>query len=166
MTDFYRQRLLSRVESEADLSDKLVAIKALSEPASREWLTGRVTALLTAYFGASLPAGVLAVELADWLAELECFPEWAVRDAIRWWRGAENEHRSRKPHPGDIAARCRREMELIDLARKGIDTYRNGPVLPPSRPADPPEERTPESQARMMDFIRERFPQIVRKVEP
>ncbi len=165
MTDFYKRRLLSRVASEADLSEKLAAIRALSEPASREWLTGRVTALLTAYFGAALPAGVLAVELADWLAELERFPDWAVRDAIRWWRGAANEHRNRKPHPGDIAARCWHEMELLDLARKGIDMYRNGPALPPSRPPEPPEERTPERQARMMEFIRERFPQVVRRVQ-
>lgn len=165
MTDFYRQRLLSRVESEADLNDKLMAINILTERASREWLTGRVTALLTAYFGASLPAGVLAVELADWLAELEAFPEWAVRDAIRWWRGSENEHRNRKPQPGDIAARAHREMEIVQLARDGIETYRRGPIVHPRRyePETDRTEPTDESRERMKAFVAERFPQIVKK---
>lgn len=136
--------------SEADLNDRLQAIDVLTVPVGREWLTGRVTALLTAYFGASLPSGVLAVELSDWLAELERFPEWAVRDAIRWWRGAENQDRHRKPQPGDIAAAARREMDIIDLARGAVHRYRHGPIIR-DRPSEPDAPRcSPEAAAEIM----------------
>lgn len=72
-----------------------------------------MTTLLAQYFDSSLPSDVMAAVISDWLVELQGYPKWALSNAVRWWLSADNPDRRKRPMPGDIGDRARREMGLI-----------------------------------------------------
>ena len=106
--------------------------EALKTPATARWITGRVATLLAQYFAGNVPPEMMEAIAADWHHELREFPAWAVAVAVRWWMGRENQHRHRKPLPGDISARARFEMWRVTLAEQAVRNYdRYGSHLPP-----------------------------------
>ena len=98
-----------------------------------------------------MPDNVMAAIAADWHDALGEFPAWAISAACRWWMGAGNIDRRRKPMPGDIEARCNEEMWLVNAAQRRVDGYgRPQPVL---RAVEPREEIAPERRAEMATEI-------------
>lgn len=77
----------------------------------------RIAALLDPYFDKGTPPMVRALEAEDWAEELRVFPKWAVEAAARWWKSGDNPDRRKRPLEGDIAARCRKEMDAIRAAQ-------------------------------------------------
>ncbi len=86
----------------------------------------RVMALLLPYYTVDVPQGIRAIEAEDWLAALSDAPQWALTNAARWWKSDENPDRRRKPLEGDIAARVKREMGLVDVARLAVTRWDDG----------------------------------------
>ena len=107
----------------------------LSRPASGQWLMARVASLLVDYYAADVPAAIISMAAADWADELGDFPQWAIDLAVRWWKGAENPDRRKKPLPGDIAARTKFEMGAVIVARLAVDRFDAGklPFVPEVR---------------------------------
>lgn len=58
----------------------------------------------------------MAAIAEDWQEELAPYPSWAISNAARWWMSADNPDRRRKPLPGDIAERAKRERGIAKLA--------------------------------------------------
>lgn len=116
----------------------------LSRPASGQWLMARVASLLMDYYAADVPSAIISMAAADWADELGEFPQWAVDMAVRWWKGAENPDRRKKPLPGDIAVRAKFEMGAIAVANLAVRRFDEG-KLPPAKPgkasAGSPEDR-------------------------
>lgn len=106
-------------------------VDALSVPADGTWLMARIAALLSPYYERDVPQGVREMEAEDWAEALAEFPEWAVTKAVRWWKSAENPNRKRRPLEGDIAARCKIEMDAVSAAR--IRLRLTAPVEPEPR---------------------------------
>jgi hypothetical protein len=120
---------------------------ALSQPASGQWLMARVAALLMDYYAADVPASIVSMAAEDWADELAEFPQWAVTDAVRWWKGESNPDRRKKPMPGDIAARARLAMGPVIVARLAVTRFDNGKKpwqpteAPPRKPQDAAERQ-------------------------
>ncbi|OWY05155.1 hypothetical protein B6V75_03205 [Thioclava sp. F1Mire-8] len=57
----------------------------LTRPATREWIVGRMAALLIHYYTAELPEQVNRAIGNDWAHELKGKPAWAISNACRWW---------------------------------------------------------------------------------
>lgn len=93
---------------------------ALTAPANTTWIMARVAALLNPYFEKETPQAVREIEAADWAAELCDYPQWAIERAVRWWKSADNPDRRKRPVEGDIAARCRAEMDPVFAARRAL----------------------------------------------
>lgn len=103
------------------------------------WCLARVAALLSPYYEKDTPQGVREMEAEDWREALAEFPRWAIERAVRWWKSADNPDRRKRPLEGDIASRCRVEMngvpsavQLLDLRTSGTDFTRK-PDLPRER---------------------------------
>lgn len=90
----------------------------LTRPARGEWVLARVVSLLNPYFEREAPQAIREMEAEDWAEALAEFPEWAINAAVRWWKGADNPRRSRRPVEGDIAERCRIEMGAALAAKR------------------------------------------------
>ena len=80
------------------------------------WISARVAALLSPYYEKDIPQSVREMEAEDWREALREFPQWAIERAVRWWKGEENPDRRKRPMEGDIAARCRLEMNGVSSA--------------------------------------------------
>ncbi|OOY20868.1 hypothetical protein BMI86_10200 [Thioclava sp. DLFJ5-1] len=101
--------------AEFDRLNEIVA--QLTRPATREWIVGRMAALLVHYYTAELPEKVNRAIGNDWAHELEGKPAWAISNACRWWMSADNSLRRKKPLPGDISERTDRELARIQTAK-------------------------------------------------
>jgi hypothetical protein len=88
----------------------------LMTPCSGVWISARVAALLSPYYEKDIPQSVREMEAEDWREALREFPQWAIERAVRWWKGEENPDRRKRPMEGDIAARCRLEMNGVSSA--------------------------------------------------
>lgn len=127
----------------------LIAVNAtiLSQPASGQWVMARVAALLMDYYAADVPASIISMAAEDWAEELSQFPQWAITDAVRWWKGEGNPDRRKKPLPGDIAARARLAMGPVIVARAAVDRFDAGKTPfsaiapPPRKPLDAAERQ-------------------------
>ena len=91
-------------------------IEALKRPANPTWVMARIAALLSPYYEKSVPAGVRDMEAEDWAEALADYPQWAIQKAVRWWKSEGNPDRRKRPLEGDIAARCRKEMDAVFAA--------------------------------------------------
>lgn len=58
-----------------------------------------------------------------WGAELEGYPAWVIQKAVRWWLGSDNPRCARKPTPGEIARRCKREMGVVKVAEVALRKF-------------------------------------------
>ena len=116
------------------------AAALLLEPADPVWCMARVAALLSPYYEKDTPQAVREIEAEDWLDALGGFPRWAIEDAARWWKSAENPRRRQRPMEGDIAERC----------RSAVGDVRAVPVLlrAPRRIEGPPREPVSPERAR------------------
>lgn len=114
-------------------------VAALSEPAESTWLMARVAALLSPYFEKETPRAVREMEAEDWLEALGEYPQWAVEQAVRWWKSAANPDRRKRPLEGDIAARCEAEMRDFQAVPAILRRKLSPPVVyhPQPRPERP-----------------------------
>lgn len=122
----------------------------LSAPAPGDWLAARVASLLSPYYEKDTPQGVRVMEAEDWIASLSGSPRWAVDAAARWWKGAENERRHRRPMEGDIAARVAIEMDAVRAARIKIAAF-DAKLAALPKPQEP--ERTPVTAERAAEIM-------------
>lgn len=107
-------------------------------PVEPVWCLARVAALLSPYYEKETPQAVREMEAEDWREALAEFPRWAIERAVRWWKSADNPDRRKRPLEGDIAARCRVEMNGVPSAVQMLELRRNGrdfsqPQLPRER---------------------------------
>ncbi|WP_306150680.1 hypothetical protein [Roseovarius sp. MMSF_3281] len=59
----------------------------------------------------------------DWVDELNGLPAWAIQKACQWWIGADNPDRRKRPLPGDISQRARKEMGIIRCAELALERH-------------------------------------------
>lgn len=90
----------------------------LSAPADTVWIMARIAALLSPYYEKDVPQAVREMEAEDWAEALDGKPQWAIEKAVRWWKGADNPDRRKRPLEGDILARCRVEMDAVRAAER------------------------------------------------
>lgn len=107
-------------------------------PTDPIWCLARVAALLLPYYEKDTPQAVREMEAEDWREALGGFPRWAIERAVRWWKSDANPDRRKRPLEGDIAARCRVEMNGVPSAVQMLELRRTGrdfsqPQLPRER---------------------------------
>lgn len=103
-----------------ELDEIRQGISALTVEARPAWIMARVASLLSQYYAADVPQAAVAMMAEDWLDELREYPQWAITKAVRWWKSADNADRKKRPLEGDISARCKREMGIVDIARVSV----------------------------------------------
>lgn len=92
------------VPESVNLAERQAAITFLQEtrkahPApSREWLSARISTLLSHYWVDGTEAMTKTLVAADWIECLETLPQDAIEKAIQFWRDRE----TRKPKPAEI----------------------------------------------------------------
>lgn len=124
------------------LADIEATAAALSQPVSPDWCMARIAALLSPYYDKNTPDLARVMEAQDWMEALAPYPQWAIERAVRWWKGAENADRRKRPLEGDIAARCVVEMRGIGAAaelarRKAEGRYIETSQAPQKAPVSP-----------------------------
>lgn len=92
----------------------------------------------------------MAAIAEDWQEELAPYPSWAIGKAVRWWMSAENADRRRKPLPGDIADRAKREAGILKLAKFHAERF--APEQPKQAETPITEEQRAEMQATLRRF--------------
>ena len=112
--------LLSRRDTKIPKQELTDMVEAMSKPADVVWTLARVAALLNPYFDKETPQGIREIEAEDWAEAIRQYPQWAIERACRWWKSADNPDRRKRPLEGDIAARIRKEMEAVTVAKKRI----------------------------------------------
>jgi hypothetical protein len=122
---------------------------ALSEPAHPARVMARVLALLNPYFDKDTPQAIREIEAEDWAHALSAYPYWAIERAARWWKSENNEDRRKRPLEGDIARRCRVEMDAVNAAQRmlTLEAKRREPEQRPQHT----EAEMAERRARMAD---------------
>lgn len=125
------------------MADVEATVAALTKPVAPMWCMARIASLLSPYYEKETPQSVREMEAEDWMEALAQYPQWAVDRAVRWWKGAENPDRRKRPMEGDIAARCKVEMRGIHampalLTRRVRAEEERRAVAP--RPEPTPEE--------------------------
>lgn len=126
-------------------------MEALTVPAHPAKIGVEVLALLHPYFDKETPNAVRARISEKWQSALGQYPEWAVKRACEWWTGPDNGKRHQNPKEGDIAARCRVEMDVINAARLLLDRSKHV--------GQPTEYRESENEEKMAE-MRNRMAQI------
>jgi len=131
-------------------------VASLTVAPRRDWVLGRVAALLSQYYAADLPQSIVKVMADDWAEALCEYPEWAITKAVRWWKSEANAERKRKPLEGDIAARARYEMGIVKVAEGALRRFDSG-VLPyvGGDNSTGRVEPTEEQRKRMADYQEE-----------
>ena len=109
-----------------------------------------VLALLHPYFEKDTPQAVRARISEKWQSALGQFPEWAIMRACEWWTGPDNDKRHQTPKEGDIAARCRVEMDVVNAARIKLQSQAKDQQPTEERP-HMTEEQMAEMRRRMAD---------------
>ena len=103
----------------------------------------RIAALLSPYYEKDVPQAVRVMEAEDWAEALADYPQWAIQNAVRWWKSEHNADRRKRPMEGDIAAVCHREMDAVRAATFILSQ----PLAPPPAPSLPrPDELTTEER--------------------
>ena len=120
----------------------------LMVPVEPVWCLARIAALLSPYYEKDTPQGVREMEAEDWREALSEFPRWAIERAVRWWKSADNPDRRKRPLEGDIAARCRIEMNGVPSAVMMLELRRNGRDF--SKKEEPRERISPERAAELL----------------
>lgn len=120
----------------------------LMVPTDPVWCLARVAALLSPYYEKDTPQAVREMEAEDWREALAQFPRWAIERAVRWWKSDGNPDRRKRPLEGDIAARCRVEMNGVPSAVKMLELRRNGKDF--SKPEQPKERISAERAAQIL----------------
>lgn len=156
-----RPLLLSPLETETDRNEVAAQVARLSHPAGNEWILARVAALLDPYFEKDTPQTLREMIAEDWLAELAGSPRWAIEAAVRWWKGAENKDRRKRPLEGDISARVLVEMEAVRAGNIRIAAF--DAALP--KPAEP-ERKLPSIEERRALAAELRLPTYAPKKMP
>lgn len=105
-------------------------LPSMTVPADMTWMMARIAALLSPYYEKEVPQGVRRIEAEDWAVALAEFPKWAIERSVRWWKSADNPNRRKRPLEGDIAARCKSEMEPIRAARIALASGEPLAVVP------------------------------------
>lgn len=142
-----RLPLLPR-ESLPDQSEIEATIAALSEPANPSWILARIASLLLPYYEKDTPQAVREMEAEDWLTELDDMPQWAIDKAVRWWKGADNPDRRKRPIEGDISGRAKMWVGNVKAVEKLTSSKRAGSRF--SLPEPKREYPTPERAAEIM----------------
>ncbi len=119
-------------------------------PASASWTMARIAALLSPYYDKDIPQAVRVMEAEDWAEALAEYPQWAIQNAVRWWKSDANVDRRKRPLEGDIAARCRIEVDPVRAARFYLDRplVTEAPLL--ERPPVPDADEKREIAKRVM----------------
>lgn len=91
-------------------------MRDLQRPANPTWVMARIAALLSPYYEKDVPQAVRVMEAEDWAEALAEYPQWAIQNAVRWWKSEHNADRRKRPMEGDIAAVCRKEMDAVRAA--------------------------------------------------
>jgi hypothetical protein len=92
------------VPESVNLAERQAAITFLQDtrkahPApSREWLSARISTLLSHYWVDGTEALTKTLVASDWIECLETLPQGAIEKAIQFWRDRE----TRKPKPAEI----------------------------------------------------------------
>lgn len=120
----------------------------LMVPTDPVWCLARVAALLSPYYEKDTPQAVREMEAEDWREALAQFPRWAIERAVRWWKSDGNPDRRKRPLEGDMAARCRVEMNGVPSAVKMLELRRNGKDF--SKPEKPKERISAERAAQIL----------------
>jgi hypothetical protein len=128
-------------------------VDRLSVNASPEWTMARIAALLSPYYEKDVPQAVRIMEAEDWAEALAEYPQWAIQNAVRWWKSEHNHDRRKRPMEGDIAERCRIEVQPVRAAKYYLDreivpVASSAPALP--RPSLPDQEERQAISARIM----------------
>lgn len=130
------------------------AVAGLQTTASPAWVMARIAALLSPYYEKDVPQAVRVMEAEDWADALAEYPQWAIQNAVRWWKSEHNADRRRRPMEGDIAAACRREMDAVRAAAFILSQPVAQPQSEPEREAVSPERKA-EMNAFVQKTIRE-----------
>lgn len=137
-----REELPDQTEIEA-------TVEALTRPARPEWVLARVAALLLPYFEKDTPQSVREMEAEDWLEALGGLPEWAIVQAVRWWKGPNNPDRRRRPLEGDIAKVAREQTSRVRAVPRLCQSKRKPVVW--IEPSPPKPRITPERAREIME---------------
>ena len=111
--------------------DRVAAL--LDQPANDAWVTARVLALLSPYFEKDTPQAVRRIEANDWAVAMAGFPQWAIENAVRWWKSDENPDRRKRPLEGDIVARCKIEVMPVRYGPQVTENKRRAAMPEPER---------------------------------
>jgi len=128
-------------------------VGAISESASPVWILARVAALLSPYYEKDTSQAVREMEAEDWLDALQSYPDWAITAAVRWWKGAENLDRRKRPMEGDIAARAWIETSVIRAGEIRVEMFDRRPALVKHVPDEPRQILTAEARAALADEL-------------
>ncbi|MBN8901004.1 MAG: hypothetical protein BGO51_06545 [Rhodospirillales bacterium 69-11] len=123
-------------------------LHAVLVPATREWSTGAIAALLTHFYTVQLPAAVYTAIKNDWIACLSGFPQWAIEEArIEWLKNGK-----RKPVPADIVGLCRKAVSKERAALFLCQRIIAAAAVEPDPPMTPEEREA--SRARVSEMVR------------
>lgn len=117
-----------RDSAHSPLTDKAKTtadVEALDQPATREWIAGRVATLLTHFYVAPLGQAQMKAIAADWHEVLCEFPEWAIQQACIDWLSGEIGN-GKKPSPADIATRARWHYSIVPFMRGRLKREQRG----------------------------------------
>lgn len=108
--------------SQEEADTVATAIERARTPAAPDEIGAQVMVIVAQYFVGDQPRFVRDATVAIWMEHLRPFPLWAIKRAVSWWIGPENDAkaRSRRPQPGDIAEVCQRMMAPIERAEQSV----------------------------------------------
>lgn len=141
--EWLKHSLPSLRHDQAAREEAARSVKELQTPANTTWVMARIAALLSPYYEKDVPQSVRVMEAEDWAEALAEYPQWAIQNAVRWWKSEHNADRRRRPMEGDIAAACRKEMDAVRAAAFILSQ----PLAPPPAPSLPrPDPLTAEER--------------------
>lgn len=114
---------MSPIATDEQCDEVANALSVMQEEARPAWIMARVAALLSQYYAADVPPSVVSIMAEDWKEELAPYPQWAITNAVRWWKSEANAERKRRPLEGDISARAKHEMLLVRHADRAVRRY-------------------------------------------
>ncbi len=150
------KRSLPLLRQDRDARDlAAAALIGLQTPAASAWVMARIAALLSPYYEKDVPQAVRMMEAEDWAEALADYPQWAIQNAVRWWKSEHNADRRRRPMEGDIAAACRKEMDAVRAAAFILSQPLAAPPAPSLPRPDAPtaEERRAIAQRAMAEVF-------------
>lgn len=156
-----RPLLRSPLNTLAERNEVSAGLDLISVPANPVWILARVASLLSPYYEKDTPQSVREMTAEDWLVSLIGLPEWAINDAVRWWKGPDNPKRHKAPIEGDIAERVLQITDVVRAARLRVEAFDEG--LLPVRAIAAPRPALPDmaARARLVDELwpgMKRFP--------